>query len=137
MIVTVSIDEDEQQALSDVRAWATSQAAQFDRWKKLPDAWEKFRPEFKEAKQKYHFKDHLSLRAEHKEIISDEMVQNVAIAGNLDYCVECEGVIRKRKKLENLNSVLETLIRTGGADNSEKLVVTLLAELLAIFDSSE
>ena len=49
MILTVSIDDDEQQALSDVRAWATSQAAQFDRWKQLPDDWENYRPEFKEG----------------------------------------------------------------------------------------
>ena len=40
------------------------------------------------AREKYEFRDHLSLRAEHKNIISDAMVQNVAIAGNLDYCVE-------------------------------------------------
>ena len=46
LIVTMSIDEDEQKALSDVRAWATSQAATFDVWKQMPAAWERYRPQF-------------------------------------------------------------------------------------------
>lgn len=88
LIVSMSIDEDEQKALSDVRAWATSQAATFDVWKTMPPAWEKFRPQFKEAAEQYHYKDHLSLHAEHKQIVSDEFVQSVAVAGNLKSCME-------------------------------------------------
>jgi len=83
LIVTMSIDEDEQKAISDVRAWATSQAATFDVWKRMPAAWERYRPQFRQAAEQYHYKDHLSLHAEHKQIVSDEFVQSVAIAGNL------------------------------------------------------
>ena len=88
LIVTMSIEEDERKALSDVRAWATSQAATFDVWKTMPAAWEKFRPQFKHAAEQYHYKDHLSLHAEHKQIVSDEFVQSVAVAGNLKSCIE-------------------------------------------------
>jgi 5,10-methylenetetrahydromethanopterin reductase len=88
LIVTMSIDEDEQQAINDVRAWATSQAATFDVWKAMPAAWEKYRPLFKRAAEEYHYKDHLSLHAGHKQIVTDEFVQSVAVAGNLKSCIE-------------------------------------------------
>lgn len=87
LIVTMSIDDDEQKAIGDVRAWATSQAATFDVWKQMPAAWEHFRPQFKQAAEQYHYKDHLSLHAGHKEIVSDEFVQSVAVAGNLETCL--------------------------------------------------
>ena len=88
LIVTMSIDEDEQKAIGDVRAWSTSQAATFHVWKQMPPAWERYRPQFKEAAEQYHYKDHLSLHAAHKQIVSDEFVQSVAVAGNLKSCVE-------------------------------------------------
>jgi 5,10-methylenetetrahydromethanopterin reductase len=88
LIVTMSIDEDEQQAISDVRAWATSQAATFDVWKQMPPAWERYRPQFKQAAEQYHYKEHLSLHAGHKQIVSDEFVQSVAVAGNLRSSIE-------------------------------------------------
>ena len=88
LIVTMSIDEDERQAISDVRAWATSQAATFDVWKQMPAAWERYRPQFKQAAEQYHYKDHLSLHAGHKEIVSDEFVRSVAVAGSLKSSIE-------------------------------------------------
>ncbi|MFQ6022690.1 MAG: LLM class flavin-dependent oxidoreductase [Acidiferrobacterales bacterium] len=86
LIVTMSIDEDKEKALNDVRAWATSQAATFAVWKTIPTAWERFRPEFTRAEEAYHYEDHLSLRAEHKQIVSDEFVQSVAVAGDVETC---------------------------------------------------
>ena len=88
LTVTMSIDDDEQKAISDVSAWATSQAATFDVWKQMPPAWERYRPQFRQAAEQYHYKDHLSLHAEHKQIVSDEFVQSVAIAGSLKSCIE-------------------------------------------------
>jgi 5,10-methylenetetrahydromethanopterin reductase len=87
LIITMSIDEDEEQALNDVSAWATSQAATFAVWKKMPPAWEHFRPEFTRAEQAYHFEEHLSLRAEHKKIVSDEFVKSVTVVGNMEHCI--------------------------------------------------
>jgi 5,10-methylenetetrahydromethanopterin reductase len=87
LFVTMSIDEDEDKAIGDVRAWATSQAATFDVWKRMPEQWERFRPEFTRAAEAYHYKEHLSLHADHKQIVSDEFVRSVAVAGNLEHCV--------------------------------------------------
>lgn len=86
-IVTMSVDDDEEKALSDVRAWATSQAATFDVWKHLPPGWEKFRPEFAAANQGYHLVDHLSRHAGHKQVVSDEFVRSVALAGTAEQCI--------------------------------------------------
>ena len=88
LFVTMSVDDDEEQAVSDVRAWATSQAATFQVWKRIPPGWERFRPEFLRAQQSYEYTDHLSLRAGHKELVSREFVQSVAIAGGRKSCIE-------------------------------------------------
>ena len=88
LVVTMSVNEDEEQALDDVRAWATSQAATFHPWKRMPEAWERFRPEFAAAADAYHLVEHLSLQAGHKEILSDEFVKSVALVGDVDTCVE-------------------------------------------------
>ena len=87
LIVTMSIDDDEEQALNDVRAWATSQAATFAVWKKFPPTWERFREEFTTAEKAYHYEEHLSLRAEHKHIVSDEFVNSVTVAGKFENCI--------------------------------------------------
>lgn len=87
LIVTMGVDEDEEKALSSVRAWATSQAATFDVWKTMPPAWEKFRPEFAAANSQYHLVDHLSRHAGHKQVVSDEFVKSVALAGDVEHCV--------------------------------------------------
>ena len=88
LFVTMSVDDDEARAVSDVRAWATSQAATFQAWKRIPPGWERFRPEFLRAQKSYEYEDHLSLRAGHKELVSREFVQSVAIAGDRDSCLE-------------------------------------------------
>lgn len=87
LIVTMGVDDDEEKALSSVRAWATSQAATFDVWKTMPPAWEKFRPEFAAANSGYHLVEHLSRHAGHKQVVSDEFVKSVALAGTVDQCV--------------------------------------------------
>ena len=88
LFVTMSVDDDEARAVSDVRAWATSQAATFQVWKRIPPGWERFRSEFLRAQRSYEYEDHLSLRAGHKELVSQEFVQSVAIAGDRDSSIE-------------------------------------------------
>jgi len=88
LVVTMAVDDDEETALSDVRAWATSQAATFDVWKTMPPSWEKFRPEFAAANSGYHLVEHLSRHAGHKQVVSDEFVKSVAIAGTADQCID-------------------------------------------------
>jgi 5,10-methylenetetrahydromethanopterin reductase len=87
LIVTMGVDDDEEKALSSVRAWATSQAATFDVWKTMPPAWERFRPEFAAANSGYHLVEHLSRHAGHKQVVSDGFVKSVALAGTAEQCV--------------------------------------------------
>ena len=126
LFITASIDDDIEQALSDVRAWATSQAAQFPRWKELPAEWEKYRDEFILAREKYEFKDHLSLRAKHKSLISDDMVQNVALAGNLDYCVRR---LREIAKLD-IDRITFALLSGGRKRRIDQLANEVIPALL-------
>jgi 5,10-methylenetetrahydromethanopterin reductase len=88
LVVTMSVDDDEERALADVRAWATSQAATFAAWKSMPPAWEHFRPEFAAAAEGYHLVEHLSLHAGHKQVVSDEFVRSVALVGTEEQCIE-------------------------------------------------
>jgi 5,10-methylenetetrahydromethanopterin reductase len=86
--VTMSVNDDLDKALADVRAWATSQAATFVDWKQLPPSYERFRPEFEKASRSYHLVDHLSLHAGHKESVTDDFTRLVAIAGDERHCME-------------------------------------------------
>ena len=88
LFITMSMSDDEVAAIDDVRAWATSQAATFHPWRRMPAAWERFRPEFAAAAGAYGLVDHLSLQAEHKGAVSDEFVKSVALVGDLETCVE-------------------------------------------------
>lgn len=85
--VTMSVGDDEAAALDDVAAWATSQAATFHPWKRLPEAWERYRDDFARAAGAYHLVDHLSRRADHRRIVSDDFVRSVALAGDVATCV--------------------------------------------------
>ena len=88
LFVTMSVGDDEASAIEDIRAWATSQAATFHPWKRMPPAWERFRPEFARAAGAYQLVDHLSLQAGHKEIVSDDFARSVALVGDLGTCVD-------------------------------------------------
>ena len=85
--VTMSIEDDPERALADVRAWATSQAATFVDWKQVPPSYERFRPEFEKAARGYHLVEHLSLHAEHEQSVSDEFTRLVAVAGDEEHCL--------------------------------------------------
>lgn len=125
LVVTMSIDDDEGNALDDVRAWATSQAATFHPWKRMPPAWERFRPDFEAAADAYHLVDHLSLQAGHKQIVSDEFVQSVAIAGSLDHCLER---LRELTKLD-VDRITFALLSGGRKRRLEQLANDVIPAL--------
>lgn len=122
LVVTMSIDDDEGSALDDVRAWATSQAATFHPWKRMPPAWERFRPDFEAAADAYHLVDHLSLQAGHKQIVSDEFVQSVAIAGSLEHCLER---LRELTKLD-VDRITFALLSGGRKRRLEQLATDVI-----------
>ncbi len=125
LVVTMSIDDDEEKALSDVRAWATSQAATFDVWKTMPPAWERFRPEFAAANSGYHLVEHLSLHAGHKQVVSDEFVRSVALAGTAAQCVDR---LRDLTALD-LDRITFALLSGGRMRRMEQLATDIIPAL--------
>ncbi len=122
LVVTMSVNDDEEQALNDVRAWATSQAATFHPWKRMPPAWERYRPEFERAADSYHLVDHLSLHAGHKQIVSDEFVKSVAIAGNEATCIE-----RLRELMElDIDRITFALLSGGRMKRLERIATRII-----------
>jgi 5,10-methylenetetrahydromethanopterin reductase len=84
----ISLGDDRRQALEDVKAFATSQARWFSRWKALPPPLAPFEDEFTRAFEAYRFADHLSRRAEHAHVVSDRFADFVALAGPAEACRE-------------------------------------------------
>ncbi len=122
LVVTMSVEDDEEKALSDVRAWATSQAATFDVWKSMPPAWEKFRPEFAAANSGYHLVEHLSRHAGHKQVVSDEFVKSVALAGTAEQCIER---LKELCKLD-LDRITFALLSGGRKRRMEQLATEII-----------
>jgi 5,10-methylenetetrahydromethanopterin reductase len=122
LVVTMSVGDDEEQTLADVRAWATSQAATFHPWKRLPPGWERFKPDFARAAESYHLVDHLSLHAGHKHAVSDEFVRSVAISGDVDTCV---GRLRELVELD-IDRITFALLSGGRLQRMEQLATTVI-----------
>ena len=127
LFVTMSIQDDEEQAIADVRAWSTSQAASFTAWKNMPAAWERFRPEFERAKEAYQYAEHLSLRAGHKQVVSDEFVRSVAIAGDITHCTER---LREIATLD-VDRITFALLSGGRRRRLEQLAAEVIPKLSA------
>lgn len=94
--VTISVDEDEEKAIQDVKPQAVAQARWLHDRENLPDSLEQYRDEMREAAEAYDYNEHLSLEAEHADLVSDEFARSIAVAGDEDHCVE---------RLRNLSSL--------------------------------
>jgi hypothetical protein len=86
-LLGTALSDDRDRALADVRPWAVSQARWFHRWKELPGALQPWQDEFRVAAQAHDFGSHLSRRAAGPSV-SDEFVDWIGVAGDLDRCVE-------------------------------------------------
>jgi 5,10-methylenetetrahydromethanopterin reductase len=84
----ISLSEDRDQAVRDVRPWATSQARWFHQWKELPAPLQPYRAELKAAHDAYDFGRHLSRHESGTPAVSDEFVDWIGVAGDLGRCVE-------------------------------------------------
>jgi len=84
---TISMSDDREQALDDVRPWAISQARWFSRWRELPEPLSPFADEFRRAAEAHDFGSHLARGADGRDSVSDEFVDWVGVAGNLEHCV--------------------------------------------------
>jgi 5,10-methylenetetrahydromethanopterin reductase len=87
-MTTVSISDDEEKAMRDVRSWASAQARLLADVTDLPDSLGRFRSEFKNARSAYDYTEHLSTHADHQGVLSDELVRALAVAGTAEECSE-------------------------------------------------
>ena len=84
----MSISDDKEQALTDIRPWVASQAETFSFWKDLPDFLEPYRDECARIGAAYDKTHHVSRHAVHKELVSDDLANYLAVAGSAQECVE-------------------------------------------------
>jgi 5,10-methylenetetrahydromethanopterin reductase len=85
-ITTLSISDDTERALRDVRSWASAQARLQADAVDLPASLEPFAEELARAKADYDYGEHLSTRAGHQGAVSDALVRTLAVAGSPEEC---------------------------------------------------
>lgn len=86
-VTTMSIREDADAALADVRSWASAQARLQADVRALPPSLVPFADEIARAKAGYDYAEHLSTRAGHQGTVSDDLVRTLAVAGTATECV--------------------------------------------------
>ena len=82
----IAVADDLEHGRQEVRPYATSQARWFSRWKELPDVLKRFEGELHEAYRAYDFSYHVSRQGDHNQIISDDLVDLVAVVGSTEKC---------------------------------------------------
>ena len=87
---TISVSDNRQQALDDVKPWVASQSkwwwGKTTNWPREVAAAVRGK-EIEQATRTYDYLEHLSLHAAHREVVSDEMADVMAIAGDAGHCV--------------------------------------------------
>ena len=84
----MSISDNKEEALADIRPWVASQAETFSYWKDLPEFLEPYRDECARIRAAYDRTHHVSRHAAHKELVSDDLANYLAVAGSAQECVE-------------------------------------------------
>jgi 5,10-methylenetetrahydromethanopterin reductase len=79
---------------ADVRAWAVGQARLLAEVAELPEELEAHRSELILSRDRYGFGEHLSTRAEHQSLLSEELLAMLAIVGPAEECARRLGELR-------------------------------------------
>jgi alkanesulfonate monooxygenase SsuD/methylene tetrahydromethanopterin reductase-like flavin-dependent oxidoreductase (luciferase family) len=108
---TISVDADQARALEDVKSWVANQVRYwFSRTDQLPPELARLidRTRVNEIADTYVMNEHLSLQAEHSGLVSPELANMMAIAGDADYC---RNRLRELAQLDVDNITLSLLSR--------------------------
>ncbi len=106
---TISMSEDRKEAIADVRHWVASQAETFSQWKKLPDFLRPYRKDLELAGEAYNRLEHMSRHAGHRDSVSPELVEYLALVGPPEEC------LRRIRELKNLGlDGITQAFRAGG-----------------------
>jgi 5,10-methylenetetrahydromethanopterin reductase len=84
----IAISDDRDQARDDVSHWVASQAETFNKWKQLPEFLVPFKDDFQRAGESYNRLEHMSSHASHKQSVSPEFTDYVALVGSAEECLE-------------------------------------------------
>jgi 5,10-methylenetetrahydromethanopterin reductase len=87
---TISVSDDKRKAVEDVKSWVASQLVWWlARAETLPPELEAVidRERMRAADQAYDVTEHLSLHARHREMVTDELADVMAIAGDVEHSV--------------------------------------------------
>jgi 5,10-methylenetetrahydromethanopterin reductase len=122
--VTMAVDGEER-GVDAVRSWASAQARWLSKWEDLPDGLRRYSQEMRQAAEGYDFERHLSLSAEHADVISDELAATLAIVGNVEECA-----LRIREIVELGADRITISLLSGGRERR-------LQELLAVWRAAE
>ena len=117
---TISVDADKQRAIEDVKSWVASQLVYwFARAESLPPELEAVidRDRLEEANAQYTVRDHLSLNAKHRELVSEELADVMTIAGDEEHAV---GRLRELSALD-IDNITLTLLSGGREQRVEAL----------------
>ena len=87
-VATMSAAPTIEGAVDEVRSWASTQARLLAHHKELPVSLHPFRDEIRRSAESYDYAEHLSTRARHKAVVSDDLVRALAIVGAADECAE-------------------------------------------------
>lgn len=88
LYVGISASSDLTAGRQEVRPYATSQARWFSRWKDLPEPLTPYTEEMTKAYDAYDFYYHVSRQGDHNQIISDDLVDIIAVVGDADACAQ-------------------------------------------------
>jgi 5,10-methylenetetrahydromethanopterin reductase len=86
--ITISASDNRAEALDEVRPWAAAQCRLFSGWKNLPETLERYRDQIERVVAGYEGSGHLSGKASHLQLVSDELANAIAIAGTGRECGE-------------------------------------------------
>ncbi len=87
-VATMSAASPLASALDEVRSWASTQARLLAHHKELPDSLRPFSDEIRRSAESYDYAEHLSTRARHRAVVSDNLARALAIVGTADECAE-------------------------------------------------
>jgi 5,10-methylenetetrahydromethanopterin reductase len=120
--VTIAVDDGDGRAVDAVRSWASAKARWMARWKDLPESLVPFRSELERSAAEYDFSSHLSLRAKHANTVSDDLARVLAVAGDVDHCIDRLNTLIRLRPTRLTLSLL-----SGGR---EKRLNTLMNEII-------
>jgi 5,10-methylenetetrahydromethanopterin reductase len=127
---TISVSADRDAAIEDVKSWVASQLVWwFARSRELPPELAAVvdRERVEEANREYEIRDHLSLQARHRNLVSPELADVMTIAGDEEHCR------RRLRELSGLDVDTITLtLLSGGREARLEALTGVIGDVASL-----